>query len=274
MKKSLLCLAAAFVISGCAGGSVNMGSSGSKTVATGAAGGQTTQGASDALEKCDSPLGTLAVNEDYTAGWYTHLSRYGIQSTVPVIRLLAQQSNCFVVVERGAGFRQMTRERQLQQSGELRENSNFGKGQMVAADYTVSPTLLFKQNDAGGLRGIGSAVGSAFGSIGSIVGGSVAGSMKFGQAQSMLTLVDNRSGIQVAVAEGSASSTSLGGALGILGTSAGGSLGAYNKTPEGKLVVGAMMDAYNNMVQVLRAYKPQDSTGPKGMGTGGKLKVN
>ncbi|RUM33659.1 MAG: peptidoglycan-binding protein [Desulfobulbus sp.] len=275
MNRLCVYLAAAVMLGGCAGGSVNMGSSNSKTVASGAAGGQTTENASDALERCSRPLGTLGINEDHTAGWYTHLfSRYGIQSTVPVLRLLAQESNCFVVVERGAGFRHMTKERRLQQAGELRAQSNFGKGQMVAADYTVSPTLLFRDNDTGGLRGIGSAVGSAFGGLGSLIGGTLAGSVKFGQAQSMLTLVDNRSGIQVAVAEGSASGTSLGGALGLLGTHAGGALGMYNRTPEGKIVVGAMMDPYNNLVRVLRNYKPQEATGPHGMGTGGRLKVN
>jgi curli biogenesis system outer membrane secretion channel CsgG len=275
MKKIFVCLATTLLLAGCAGGSVNMGSSGSKTVATGAAGGQSTAGASDALERCAQPLGTLGINEDHSAGWYTHLySNYGIQSTVPVLRLLAQQSNCFVVVERGNAFRHMTRERQLQQSGELRAQSNFGKGQMVASDYTMTPTLLFRARDTGGLRGIGSAVGRAFGGLGSVIGGTLAGSVKFGQAQSMLMLVDNRSGIQVAVAEGSASSTSLGGALGLLGTHAAGSLGMYNNTPEGKLVVGAMMDAFNNLVKVLRTYRPQEATGPNGMGTGGRLKVN
>ncbi len=275
MTKVCTFLAVSLLLAGCAGGSVNMGSSSSKTVATGGAAGGSSTGASDALERCTRPYGTLGVNEDHSAGWYTHLfSKYGIQSTVPVLRLLAQQSNCFVVVERGHGFRHMTNERRLQQAGELRKNSNFGKGQMVAADYTVSPTLLFHDTDTGGLRGIGSAVGSAFGGLGSLIGGTLAGSVKIGQAQSMLTLVDNRSGIQVAVAEGSASSTSMGGALSLLGTHAGGALGMYNRTPEGKLVVGAMMDSFNNMVRALRSYQPQEAAGPNGMGTGGRLKVN
>ncbi len=33
----------------------------------------------------------------------------------------------------------MEKERELQQSGEMREGSSFGKGQMVAADYTLTP---------------------------------------------------------------------------------------------------------------------------------------
>ena len=41
-----------------------------------------------------------------------------------------------MVVERGAGMNSMMRERDLEQAGELRQKSSFGKGQMVAADYT------------------------------------------------------------------------------------------------------------------------------------------
>ncbi len=275
MKIRVICCALVVLLGGCAaGGSVNMGTPQSKSVVTGAAGGKSTHNVSSQLERCESPIGTLAVNEDRTAGWYGFLSRYGIQSTVPILRLLAQQSNCFVVVERGAGFHHMTRERQLQQSGELRQNSNFGKGQMVAADYTANHTLLFNARDTGGLRALGSVAGGAFGSMGSVLGATLGGSVKSGQAQSMLTLVDNRSGIQVGVAEGSASSTNFGGLLGILGTNAAGALSGYTKTPEGKLVIAAMTDSFNNMVRVLRNYQPQDATGPNGMGTGGKLKVN
>ena len=64
-----------------------------------------------------------------------------------------------MVVERGAGMNSMMRERDLEQAGELRQKSNFGKGQMVAADYTVSPTLIFQDNDMGG---VGGAVGGLF----------------------------------------------------------------------------------------------------------------
>ena len=42
------------------------------------------------------------------------------------------------------------RERELQRAGELRKKSNFGKGQMVSADYTVTPTLIFNSNNLEG----------------------------------------------------------------------------------------------------------------------------
>ena len=266
MKKHLLGIALVLaMLPGCS--QVKMGSADAKTEATGSAGGASATNVNASLERCSSPFGTLAVNEDHTANWYSWLGQHGIQSTVPVLRLLAQQSNCFVVVERGAGLSHISRERELQQAGELRANSNFGKGQLVAADYTVTPTLIFQSNDTGG---IGGAVGGLFGTVGAIVGSS----LQSKGAQSMMTLVDNRSGVQVAVAEGSGSSMDIGGVFGLLEGGVGGGLSAYKKTPEGKVVVAAMTDAFNNLVKATKTYQPQEATGPKGMGTGGKLKVN
>ncbi len=267
MKKwALVALAMVFVgSSGCS--QVQMGSSSAKSVATGSAGGANATNVNPALEHCSEPYGTLAVNEDHTANWYSWLGRHGLQSTVPILRLLAQQSNCFVVVERGAGMHRVMQERTLQRSGELRKHSNFGKGQMVAADYTVTPTLIFSEHNTGGL---GAAIGGLFGSVGAALGGSVS----FSDAQSLLTLVDNRSSVQVAAAEGSGRSTDIGGLLGLFEGSVGGGLGAFSRTPEGKVVVAAMTDAYNNLVRAVKNYKPQKATGPHGMGTGGKLKVN
>ena len=114
---------------------------GTKGAVSGAAGGATSEGANSVLERCDQTLGTIGVVEDQNAGWYRTLQSYKLGSTVPVLRLMIQQSNCFVVVERGAAMQNMAIERQLQKSGEMREGSNFGGGQMVAADYTMSPSI-------------------------------------------------------------------------------------------------------------------------------------
>src|SRR5262245_29512876 len=96
---------------------------------------------------------TLAVVEHQTAPWYYRLTReYKLTSTIPLIRLLVQQSNCFVVVERGRAFSQMQTERALNQTGELREESNFRQGQIVAADYSLNPMITFSQRDTRGVR--------------------------------------------------------------------------------------------------------------------------
>ncbi|WP_408908304.1 hypothetical protein [Variovorax paradoxus] len=159
-------LAGLLALSGCQTMDMQMGSQSAKTVATGSAAGAATSGESSALERCDSPLGTVSLIENVNAGWYTVLTgEYKLPPTANLLRLLVQQSNCFVVVERGAaGMNAMTRERALQQSGEMRGGSNFGRGQMVASDYGLSPEIVFSNNDAGGLGGaIGGLVGGGRG---------------------------------------------------------------------------------------------------------------
>ena len=121
------------------------------TVPAGSAAGANAQG-SAGLEHCDAPMGTVGVVEEQDGDWYRYLtSDLRLPSTIPVIRMLIQQSNCFVVVERGRAMKNMMQERELQNSGEMREGSNFGKGQMVAADYTLNPSINFSSNNAGSL---------------------------------------------------------------------------------------------------------------------------
>lgn len=248
-----------------AGTDPNLGGGG--TVATGSAGGAESQGASSQLEKCDESLGTMAVVEDQTAPWYHSLSEYKLGSTVPVLRMMIQQSNCFVVVERGAAMRNMMQERNLSQSGEMREGSSFGKGQMVAADYTMSPTITFSKK---GTSGMGGALGGLFGSAGRIVG-AVAGGIKANESSTTLLLIDNRSGVQLAAAEGSAKNYDFNLFGGIFGGGGFGSAGGYTDTPEGKILTAAFMDSYNKLVKATRNYKAQSVKG--GLGTGGRLGV-
>ncbi len=268
MERLSYCIILCLVLVSCVSMPVKTGTSDSKSPATGSAAGAYSEGTNTSLERCDTPLGTLALYEDRYTPWYRSLSRYGIQSTEPALRLFAQQSGCFVVVERGKAFRNVQEERQLEASGELRQGSNFGKGQMVSADYTMTPTLIYSDSDTGG---IGGAIG---GLLGGGLGAAIGGGIKIRSAQSILTLVDNRSTVQVAVAEGSSRGMDLGAISGLFGSGAGGVLGAYTKTPEGKVIVGAMLDSYNNMIKAARYYQPQAASGPKGHGTGGKLQVD
>jgi hypothetical protein len=241
------------------------GSSDAKTVATGSAGGSNSQNANNKLEHCDATLGTMAVVEDTNAPWYGMLTgQYHLGATTPVLKLLIQQSNCFVVVERGRAMGNMMQERELAKSGELRANSKFGAGQMVSADYSLSPSITFSNNNAGGF---GAAVGGLFGSVGAAVGGSINAK----EASTMLTLVDNRSGVQLAASEGSARNWDFGGVGGLLGSGFGAVGGGYSNTAEGKVIVAAFMDSYNGIVKAVRNYKAQTVKG--GLGTGGQLAV-
>src|SRR6202795_2493256 len=81
------------------------------------------------LEHCDKPMGAMAVVEPQSQ-IIVSLRRYNLGSPVGLIRLMIQQSNCFIVVERGAGMQNMMQERQLAAGGEARAGSNLGGGQM------------------------------------------------------------------------------------------------------------------------------------------------
>lgn len=267
-----IALTAAVLLSGCETTNMRMGSADAKTVATGSAAGAATDAASSELERCESSLGTVSLIENQQAGWYTILrDQYRLPPTANLLRLLVQQSNCFVVVERGAaGMNAMTRERALMQSGEMRQGSNFGQGQMVASDYGLSPEIIFQNHNAGGASAsLGGLVGGRAGGLLAAIGGS----LNTKEASTLLTLIDNRSGVQVAASEGSAAKTDFGAMGQLLGGSGGARLGGYSNTAEGKVIAAAFMDAFNQMVRSLRNYKAQTVRG-QGLGGGGRLGVD
>jgi hypothetical protein len=240
------------------------GSSGN--AATGSAAGTATTHANDQLEHCSAALGTVAVLEDEQAPWYAYLAQYRLPSTVPLLRLIIQQSGCFVIVDRGRGLNSAMQERALGATGELRTGSKMGRGQIAAADYSMSPSINFSQNNTSG-------VGAALGFI-PVAGGllsAVAAGAHTNEASTTLILTDNRSSVQIAAAQGSAKNWDIGGIGGIIGIGAGGGIGGYSNTPEGKILVAAFTDSYNEMVRSLRNYQAQTVQG--GLGTGGQLKV-
>ena len=257
-----LAAATAALLSACGSTMPSMG--GNKGTVSGAAGGDNVEGNNSQLEKCAETLGTLAMQEDTTAPWYYQLRQHQLGSTIPVLRLMVQQSNCFVIVERGGAMNNMMKERSLEQSGEMRNNSSFGKGQMVAADYTMSPAIQFSGKTGGGGGFLGG------GTLGVL--GAVAGNVGRNEASTTLLLIDNRSGVQISASEGTAKNYDFGmfGAAFTGGLVGGG--GGYANTPQGKVVVAAFADSYNQMVKALRNYKAQTVKG--GLGTGGRLGVD
>ncbi len=216
------------------------------SVVQGGAGTTGTVGDTGDLAKCDKPMGAIAVVEpqDYIA---QALSGYGLGSPTGLIRLMIQQSNCFIVVERGTGMQNLMQERSLGDSGELREGSNMGGGQMVTADFILTPAVVFSENDAGG---IGGAVGGLLGSRNRVLGG-LAGGLKFKEAQTSMLLADSRSGVQVAASEGSARKAdfALGSLLGAGGIGVAG--GGYSSTNEGKVIAASLADNYNGIVSAV-----------------------
>jgi hypothetical protein len=196
------------------------------------------------LEHCDKPMGAVAVVEPQNEVLVS-LTRYRLSSPVGLIRMMIQQSNCFIVVERGAGMQNVMQERALANAGETRANSNMGGGQMMTADFVLTPSVAFSENNAGG----------AGGAVGGLLGrrvGAVAGGLQFKEAQTSMLVADSRSGVQVAAAEGSTKKADLrlGGLM--FGGGMGAAAGGYGNTNEGKIIAAAFMDNYNNVVKAIR----------------------
>ena len=140
-------------------------------------------------------------------------------------------------------------ERDLAASGEMRENSNLGKGQMVAADYVMTPSVVFAENNAGG---VGGAVGGLLGRR-SPVASAVAGGLKFKEAQTSMLLADARTTVQVAAAEGSTRKADMRLGAGLFGGAVGGAAAGYGNTNEGKIIAAALLDNYNAIVRTVRS---------------------
>lgn len=265
----LAALAASLALAGCVtpgGGTISTGTA--PTAATGAAGGASSVNANPTLERCSAPLGTLAVDDGRGKEWYASFGAVTKITTIePLIRLAVQQSNCFVITSIGNNRTESKLSAitdKQRNSGEFRAGSRQQKGQRVAADYYMEPSIII-DNDATGQLAAG--VGGLFGNVGTLIGGA----MQSKASVVTLSMFDIRSGVQISISEGNATATNFGAAMGAFGGGAAAGLGGFSRSPEGKATVAAFMDAYNNMVVSLRNYKAQEVKG--GLGRGGQLKV-
>jgi hypothetical protein len=238
---------------------------GATTAAFGQAG-TASGGASDTLEHCNKTLGVLRIQEDTASAWYRY---YGprLGSSAPLLSMMILQSNCFVVVERGTGEASLNDETRRARSDEARESGTRGKGQQVVADFLLKPEIVMANKDNEGGR-VGGGLSSLFGKAGAVIGNL---NVKSSEVGTVLTLVDIRSTVRLAAAEGYSKNTSFGfGGIG-LGNSGALAGSAYTTTDEGKLVSAAFFDAYNKLVIAVRQYKAQTVEG--GLGEGGSLGV-
>jgi hypothetical protein len=181
----------------------------------------------DELRRCDKPIGILAVNEPQQE-YMRVFQRYSLGSPAALLRMMAQQSKCFLVVERGMGMQNIKQERELAAAGEMQADANMGKGQMKAADFVLTAQIQVVDNNAGGAGGV---VGGVLGRRAPIVGALGGG---------------------VAAAEGKARKTNWSlGAIGWAGAVVG--VGAYSNTAEGKVIAASYMDNFNNIVDQMKA---------------------
>jgi hypothetical protein len=254
-------VAAALLLAGCGQKKTELGEGGS--IVTGSAGPAGAHNASRELMKCDAPIATMALVENpdgYALDSVYHLPT----SPLPLVRLIAQQSGCFRVVDRAAGLRATVQEQQLRDAGIVRQNSTVHKGNGYEAQYTLTPSLTFSERDAG--REIGGILGM-IPVLNKLVG--VADNVKLKEAQAALLLTDNETTEQVAAATGSVRVTDLGMAGLMLGRAGGAAGAGWSNSNEGKVIAAAFLDAHNQLVTQLRelqakALPPPVAVKPKG----------
>jgi curli biogenesis system outer membrane secretion channel CsgG len=246
----LVLMAAVAGLAGCGKQGVELGQGGS--VVTGSGGPQGAQNQARQLQQCDAPIAVVALVENQRG--YTGIGRNGLpESPLPLVRVMMQQSGCFRIVDRNAGLQATVQEQELKDQGVLRADGHVRKGRGLMAQYSVVPSLVFSEQDAG--RQIGGVL-AAIPGLDKLAG--AAEQVKFKEAQVVLLLTDNETTEQLSSATGAARSTDLGlGGL-VLGKTGGvGGLG-WSNTNEAKVIAAAFLDAHNQLVQQLRtlAAKP------------------
>ena len=206
------------------------------------------------IPRCAQSLGNLAVEEPQR-NWWAEL-RLG--SPEALIKVFVQQSGCFSLVDRGAGLAAAQRERALASGGDLRQGSNIGGGQIVAADYVLVPDIISQNARASG-NNFGAALG---GLLGNRTLGAIAGGLSFNSSTADVTLaVTNVRTTQVmATIDGHGNKTDIGFGLGggVFGYGGFGAAGAtgYNNTEIGQVITLAYLDAYTKLVDQLGGLNP------------------
>ena len=159
----------------------------------------------------------------------------------------AKRAGCFQVVDRGEGFDALQRERQLAAGGSVAGANN--QATLKAADYLLQAKVLYSDSDAGGSGGC----------LGTMFPGGLGFKQKVKSSQTMLTLIEVKTGIQQAIATGSARKKDLSILGGGLLTNAGvGALGgAYTSTDMGKITSVAMLDAFVKLTNQAQTRLPQ-----------------
>lgn len=206
-----------------------------------------------ALPHCATPLGTIALVEkkaddpmDKLSEGLPALAAMAAQQNgnsvnrvdpIPLVRLMASTSGCFRVAERGEAYEALKRERQMAGIPET--------VRMVAADYVLNVQLLYSDaNSRGGGGGLGGSFGSAIGL-----------KTKALESQILLTMLDVKTGLQTAIATGSARKkdlTVVGGGL-LIDAGVGALGGTYANTDIGKVTALATLDAFRKFIPVAQA---------------------
>lgn len=200
------------------------------------------------IPTCAQSYGKLALREPEQNNYWWR--QYDLDNPEALIKLYVNESGCFTLVDRGEGLDMRREERDLADSGELQVDSNMGKGQLAVADFFLIPDLIAQDANSGG-GGIAGAIG---GRVGGKIGGLLGGlRTKKLEADTILTLVNARTGIQTATVRGQAKKTDISfGGGGLVGAIAGVG-GGYADTEIGRVIATAYATAYTELVAKVKS---------------------
>lgn len=278
---------AAVLLGGCvATGSPPGDAKAERPKAIGAAAGGATVGGDAALNTCAEPVGTIRLQDGSTTftrptdvlpgesqaaaalrGLQGGAGAPGSTASIESLRLLIQQSNCFLVVDRGLVESAADEEkRRTRTSGEARDGAGMDPGQEVVAEFVLRAMVLrFDATEST----------SANAGLLSKVLGNVSVNRSKREAEVQLVLSDVRSKVQVAVARGESSASNTALASKVLGRAGiglgGGGYGSQSKTSATTILMQAYADAYNKLVPAMTNYRMQQVKG--GLGTGTTVRV-
>ena len=218
------------------------------------------------MPMCTHKIGTLAIVPP-DKEWWRELN---LGSPEAIIKVFVQESGCFSLVNRDRAMNNRAMERALAEQGELQRGSNYGKGQVKAADYFLQPDIVSTNKNSGG-GGAGAAIGGLLGHLGGgwgVVGGLAGGiNVKKGEANVTLSLVNGRTTEEEAITQGYARKTDVswgaGGGAGWWGGFAAAGGYGYQNTQIGQVIVLAYLDAYKKLVTQLGGVSPVPAAAPR-----------
>ncbi len=201
------------------------------------------------INKCPRPIGAVALNMG--EGMSSYLTHWKLGSPIPASMRIMKQSGCYTkILSRGAGLGMAERERQLAAGSGLQSERNVGKGQYIAADYglTIYPGNVSTTGGVGGGAVLGSLVPGLWGSAAAVIGGA----LEKKEADVTIELVSIKtSELWSEVGHSEKRDWKMGGGAGSLFRGAV-ALGGYERTPGGQLLVMAIIDAHNRLIQQMQ----------------------
>lgn len=193
---------------------------------------------------CDAPMGSLVVREPASRGIIDRLAQLGIDSPVNALRVIAQRSNCFEVMDLTV----------VEQRLEAARRSTRATPALGTTVYVLQPSLSVISPNFAPDQSQREPARVNTGDQGTQrVLGNIGATLRNIAADTSLMMVELESGRQIAVAQGNQAGGEFDPAGALFGPQARGLGSGFAQTPEGRTMVVALNKAFNALVADFRA---------------------